>query len=67
MGFWNNMGNWVYEITEPIDRAFKSVGSLLFGVILVLFILSIAGGFLYVLYWIGKAILGFIKYYSQFA
>jgi hypothetical protein len=74
MGFWSNMGDWVYEITDPIDRAFKFVGRILFRVILVLFrvirvlfILSIVAGFIYVLYWIIKAILGFIKYYSQFA
>ena len=67
MGFWSNIGDWVYEITDPIDRAFKFVGRILFRVIRVLFILSIVAGFIYVLYWIIKAILGFIKYYSQFA
>lgn len=32
-----------------------------------LFVLLIAAGIIYALYWLGKALLGFIKYYSKFA
>ncbi|MFA4829262.1 MAG: hypothetical protein WC855_05045 [Thermodesulfovibrionales bacterium] len=49
-----------WKVTEFIEEAFKTIVKVLFG-------LLIGAGILYALYWVGKAIIGFIKHYSQFA
>jgi len=60
MSFWNKAADWIYGVTEYIETALKVIVKIAFG-------LLIAAGILYALYWVGKALLGFIKYYSQFA
>lgn len=29
MGLWNKIGDWIYNITEPIEKAFKFTGRIL--------------------------------------
>lgn len=58
--FFDNIGDWFYNGMGYIETGFKITLKVAFG-------LLIAAGILYVLYWIGKALLGFVKYYSQFA
>jgi len=58
--FFDNIGDWFYDIMGYIETGFKIIAKVFFG-------LLIAAGILYALYWIGKALLGFIKHYSQFA
>lgn len=60
MRFWNKIDDCIYEVMGIIEEGFKLIVKVLFG-------LLIAAGILYALYWLGKALLGFIKYYSQFA
>ncbi len=58
--FFDNIGNWFYDGMGYVETGFKIILKVAFG-------LLIAAGILYALYWIGKAIIGFIKHYSQFA
>lgn len=51
---------WLYDKTEPFVQVIKAIAAI------VLCLLGL-GVVLFVVYWVGKAILGFIKYYSQFA
>ncbi|MEW6740597.1 MAG: hypothetical protein ACOYU2_05880 [Nitrospirota bacterium] len=51
------------KLSDIVYEVMGGVGSLLLG----LLGLSLVAGILYALYWFGKAILGFVKYYSQFA
>jgi len=63
MSFWNNISEGIFDLAKFIFSGIKGLMALLFIPLMIL----IALGTLYVLYWVGKAILGFIKYYSQFA
>lgn len=82
MKFWTKIGDWLYFITTPIDVVifkpiriiFKEIAdrilsieefvkNLVVAVLVILVVILI----LFAIYWIGKALLGFIKYYSQFA
>jgi hypothetical protein len=60
VSFWNNISNGISDLTKFVVSGIARLMALSF-------ILLIALGILYALYWVGKAILGFIKYYSQFA
>lgn len=59
MSLWNNTADWIYDVTEYIETGFKVIVKIALGLLIVACIF-------YALYWIGKALLGFIKYYSQF-
>jgi hypothetical protein len=60
MSFWNNIVEGISDLAEFVVSGFKRL-------IALLFVLLIALCILYALYWIGKALLGFLKHYSQFA
>ena len=60
MGLGNKIADWIYDVTGYIEEGFKIVVRVAFG-------LLIAAAILFALYWVGKAVFGFIKYYSQFA
>jgi len=52
--------DWLYDFTENLKAPLQIIYS-------TVSFLMIVTGILFVLYWIVKAIIGFIKYYSQFA
>ena len=60
MKFLHEVVDWIYDVTGHIEEGFKIIIRVVFG-------LSIVAAILFLLYWVGKAILGFIKYYSHFA
>ena len=55
---------WFYDKTEPFVQKIGAVIKAIAALVLCLLGLGVV---LFVVYWVGKAILGFIKYYSQFA
>ena len=60
MSFWNNISEGISDLAEFVIAGITKLMALSF-------ILLIALVILYALYWVGKAIFGFIKHYSQFA
>ncbi len=52
--------DWLYDITEKMKTPLQVIYFIVSRILIIT-------GIIFVLYWIGKAIVGFIKYYSQFA
>ena len=52
--------DWLYDVTENIKAPLQVIYFIVSRILIIAVIL-------FGLYWIGKAIIGFVKYYSQFA
>lgn len=60
MSFCNNISEGISDLVEFVVSGIIRLMALSFIILIALCIL-------YALYWVGKAVLGFIKHYSQFA
>lgn len=50
MGFGNKIGDWIYEITDPIEKAFKFMGQILAKIVNRLFLPVFFGAIAFFVY-----------------
>jgi hypothetical protein len=66
-----SISDFIFRVTSPVEAFFEALGtslaSILTGIILLLFYIAIAVGILGGLWVIIKGVIGFLKYYGQFA